>query len=239
LAKGCSLARQSSEHLAGMLGHRALQTNVFAALMLIGAAGVAALFAHVGIDLAGDVVLARDAYDGLDHRSRSDVCSVALMLTIGALLHVVWLALSEARTGRAKIRPTFDELFGPAPWRFVCAVSALTLPALMTMELFDIVADGRRLDDVTDLLGGSTWLGLSITIPVAALVAWLVRSIAKLVMRSHRSLVTVIGRFLAFLLTLCPRVGMCALAPSSGLRLRRRSILSRGSGKRGPPLRAT
>jgi hypothetical protein len=222
-----------------MLGHRALQTNVFAALMLIGAAGVAALFAHVGIDLAGDVVLAHDTYDGLDHSSRSDVCTVALMLTIGALLRVVWLALSEARTGRATIRPTFDDLFGRGRWRFVCLVCALTLPALMTMELFDIVADGRRLDDVTDLLGGSAWLGLSITIPVAALVALMVRSIAKLVMSSHRALVTVIGRLLAFLLPLCPRVGACALAPSSGLRLRRRSILSRRSGKRGPPLRAT
>jgi hypothetical protein len=221
-----------------MLRHRAPQTNVFAALVLIGAAGTAALFAHVGIDLAGDVVLARDTYDGLDHGSRSDVCTAALMLALGALLHTVWLALGEARTGRAAIRPTFDELFGRGPWRFFCAVFCLTLPALMTMELFDIVADGRRLDDVTDLLGGSAWLGLSVTIPAAAFVAWIVRSIAKLVMNSHRALVTVIGRLLAFLLPLCPRVVACAATAGSGLRLRRRSILSRRSGKRGPPLRA-
>jgi hypothetical protein len=221
-----------------MLRHRALRTKVFAALTLIGAACVAALFAHVGIDLAGDVVLAHDTYDGLDHRSRSDVWTVALTLAIGALLRVVCLALDEARTGRSTQRPTLDDVFGPGPWRFACAVVALTLPALMTMELFDIVADGRHLDDVTDLLGGSAWLGLSMTMPIAALVALAVWSIAKLVMSSHRALVTVFGLLLALLTQLHPRVSARSEAPSSGLRLRRRSILSRRSGKRGPPLRA-
>jgi hypothetical protein len=67
------------------------------------------------------------------------------------------------------------------------------------MELFDIVADSRRLDDVTDLLGGSALLGLAVTIPIAALVALTVRYIARLVMNSHRGLVAAIGRFIALL----------------------------------------
>jgi hypothetical protein len=222
-----------------MAGPRAWRTTLFAALLLVGAAGVAAVFAHVGIDLAGDVVLAHDAYDGLDHRSRSDVCSGALTLAIGAVLRFVWLALDEARTGLAPIRPTFDDVFGHGRLRFVSAVVALTLPALMTMELFDVVADGRRLNDVTDLLGGSAWLGLSITLFIATLVALTVRSIAKLVMSSHCTLVKVIGRFLAVIgpLQQCGRARVHA--PTSRPRLRRRSILSRRSGKRGPPLRAT
>jgi len=221
-----------------MPGHPALPKNVFAALALIGAACVAALFAHLGIDLAGDVVLAHDAYDGLDHCSRSDVCAVALTLAIGALLRVVWLAVDEARTGQPTRRATLDDVFGPGPWRFAGAVVALTLPALMTMELVDIVADGRRLDDVTDLLGGSVWLGLSMTIPIAALVGLAFQSIAKLVMNSHHVLVTVFSLLLGFHPQLYPRISTRSVARSSGLRLRRRSILSRRSGKRGPPLRA-
>jgi cytochrome bd-type quinol oxidase subunit 2 len=221
-----------------MPGRRAPRTKLFAALTLIGAACVAALFAHVGIDLAGDVVLAHDTYDGLDHRSRSDVFTVALTLANGALLRVVWLAFAEARTGRATQRPTLDDVCGSAPWRFAGAVVALTLPALMTMELFDIVADGRHLDEATDLLGGSAWLGLSMTIPIAALVGLAVRSIAKSVLGSHRALVTVFGLLLTLLARFCPRMSPRSVARSPRLRLRRRSILSRRSGKRGPPLRA-
>jgi hypothetical protein len=222
-----------------MLGRRALQTNVFAALMLVGATCVAALFAHVGIDLAGDVVLAHDTYDGLDHRSRSEALIVSLALLFGALLRVAWLALDEARTGRAAARPSFDDVFGRERWRFIFTVVALTLPVLVTMELFDIVADGRRLDDVADLLGGSVWLGLGITIPFAALVAQAVRSIAKLVMSSHRALVTVIGRLFALLARLHRQVEKRTPKPSVGILIHRRSILSRPSGTRGPPLRST
>jgi hypothetical protein len=207
--------------------------------MLVGAAGVAALVAHVGIDLAGDVVLAHDTYDGLNHRSRSEVVAAALTLAFGALMRVVWLALDEARTHRVATRPSFDDVFGRGPRRFVYTVVALTLPALLAMELFDVVADGRRFDDPTDLLGGSALLGLSITIPIAALVALTVRTIAQLIMNSHHGLVAVIGRLIALLARVRPRVGERAYEPAGVLRLRQRSMLSRRSRKRGPPLRAS
>jgi hypothetical protein len=221
-----------------MSGYRASGTGVFAALMLVGAACGAALLAHVGIDLAGDFLLARDAYDGIDHRSRSEVFVIAVALGSAALIRTLWLALDEARTGRARSRPTFAAVFGQRPWRFALAVVALTIPALAGMEFFDIVADGGRLDDPLDLLGGSAWLGLGLTLPAAVFVALMVRSIANLVMGSHRALVTVISRLFALLARFGPRVQKSALEPGAGVPFRRRSILSRRCGKRGPPLRS-
>jgi hypothetical protein len=221
-----------------MSGYRASRTGVFAALMLVGAACGAALLAHVGIDLAGDFLLARDTYDGIDHRSRSEVFVIAVALGSGALIRALWLALDEARTGRLRSRPSFEAVFGDRPWRFALAVVALTIPALAAMECVDILAEGGRVDDPTDLLGGSAWLGLGLTMPIAVLVALVVRSIAKLVMGSHRALVTVISRLFALLARLAPRVEKSALEPGVGVPFRGRSILSRRSGKRGPPLRA-
>jgi hypothetical protein len=214
---------------------RALRTKGFAALMLVGAVCTAALFAHVGIDVAGDALLAHDTYDGLDHHSRSDACALALTLAIGALLRVAWLALDEAQTGRRTHHRTLDDVFGPGPWRFAGTVVALTLPALTTMELADVVADGRRFDGVADLLGGSCWLGLTIATPVAAFVGLAVWWIAGLVRGSHRALVTVFGLLLALLPPSCPSAGARSCAPVCGSSLRLRSVLSRRSGKRGPP----
>jgi hypothetical protein len=211
---------------------------VFAVLLVVGAASGAALFSHVGIDLAGDVVLAHDTYDGLDHGSRSEVVAVALSLTLGALLRFVWLALQEARTGRAVSLLRFEDIFGRGPWRFVAAVVALTLPALMTMELFDVVADGRRIDDVTDLLGGSAFLGLGLTIPIAALAALAVRCIAQLIMNVRPGLVAVFGRIIALLARIYSRVHGREHEPGRDHHVRTGSILSRRSGKRGPPLSA-
>jgi hypothetical protein len=212
---------------------------MFAVLLVVGAASCAALFSHVGIDLAGDVVLAHDTYDGLDHGSRSEVVALALSLTLGALLRFVWLALQEARTGRAASLPRFEDVFGREPWRFLAAVVALTLPALMTMELFDVIVDGRRIDDVTDLLGGSALLGLGLTIPIAALVALAVRCIARLIMDVRPRLVAVFGRIIALLARISPRVQKRKHERNREHHVRTGSILSRRSGKRGPPLRAS
>jgi hypothetical protein len=221
-----------------MLGRRALHTKAVAAISILGAASIAALLAHVAIDLVGDFVLTHDTYDGLEHRSRSDVCSVAFVLALGAVLRVIWFALNEARTGRPALRPTFEDVFGNSRVRFACAVIAVSLPALMTMEMCDVVADGRHLDDVTDLLGGSAWLGLSIAVAAAAAVAFLVHGVVRLALLSHRALVTIIGRLLAFLGAPSRRAGARPSAHVVDRRPRRRSILSRRFGKRGPPLAA-
>jgi hypothetical protein len=130
-------------------------------------------------------------------------------------------------------------MFGRGPWRFLGAVVALTVPALMTMELFDVVGDGRRIDDVTDLLGGSPLLGLGLTIPIAALVALAVRCIARLIMDVRPQLVAVFCRIIALLARIDPQVQQGDHAPNRGHHVRTGSILSRRSGKRGPPIRAS
>jgi hypothetical protein len=218
-----------------MAGLRTWQTGVFAALMLVGAAGVAALFAHVGIDVLGDFVLAHDAYDGVDHRSRSEVVALAVTLVLAALLRAVWGAFDEARTGRVHARPTFEDVFGRGPWRFVIAVAVLTLPALAAMEAFDVLGTGGRIDDFADLVGGSVPLALGVTIPTAILAALATRALARFIMHAQRGLVAVIGRLIALIARADARHFAPDAASDHGDLQAQRSILSRRFGKRGPP----
>jgi hypothetical protein len=218
-----------------MVSRRALQTRLFAAFMVVLAACAAALFAHVAIDLAGDVLLAHDTYDGVDHYSRGEVLAGGLGAAATALLRMVWRALEEARIGRSAPRPRFEEIFGRTPWPFVPAVAALALPTLMTMELADVLGTGGRVDDLTDLLGGSALLGSGITTIAALLVAVAARRIARFIFSSHDVLVAAIGRLVVLLTRLNVPMGRRIARSARRRAQRQRSILARRCGKRGPP----
>jgi len=205
------------------------------ALVVVFAACCAALLSHVAIDIAGDFLLAHDTYDGLDHRSRSDVFAFGLTIGIGALLRLVWGAIREAHTGRSGARPGFDDVYGRGPWRFILFVVALTVPALATMEAFDLACSGSSIDGAADLFGGSFGLGFAVTIPVAVLSAFAVRFLARLITASQHSLAVVFERLISLLTrTARARQERSHRRGAAGVR-RNRSILARRSAKRGPP----
>lgn len=218
-----------------MVSRRLPQTRLFAAFMAVLTACGAALFAHVAIDIAGDVLLAHDTYDGLDHQSRGEMVAGGLIALVGLLLRLVWRALAEARGGYAARRLRFEEMFGRSAWRFALAVAFLALPALMAMEYVDVSAAGGRIDDVTDLLGGSLPLGSSLTALAAALCAATVRRIARFVLSKQDVLVAVIGRLIVSQRRLAVATSAYATPSRRRPSHRGRSILSRRSGKRGPP----
>ncbi len=224
MAKFPSVSKKYAPH-AGALG----------ALVVVFAACFAALLSHVAIDIAGDFLLAHDTYDGLDHRSRSDVFAFGLTIGIGALLRIVWGAIREAHTGRCRARPSFDDVYGSGPWRFVLLVVALTVPALAAMEAFDLVCSGSSINAAADLFGGSFRLGFAITIPVAVAAAFAVRFLSRLITASQHSLAVVFERLIALLARTTRPPQRRSQRRGAGAVRRNRSILARRSGKRGPP----
>jgi hypothetical protein len=196
-----------------------------------------AVAAHVGIDIAGDVVLAHDTYDGVAHASRGEMMSGAALGIGFVLLWLVRAALERTRVTHG-MRLTVDDVLGRGPHRFVFAVVGLSIPMLATMECFDITASGGGVDGVADLLGGSIALGLGLTTVIAAAIALIVRRIARFALDSREALARIIGQFFTLLTR---AVAPCDASRSEcgvGLQIGQRSILSRRSGKRGPPLPA-
>jgi hypothetical protein len=218
-----------------MIGTRAAQTRVFAVLVVLFAACTTALIAHVAIDVAGDVLLAHDTYDDLAHHSRGDVSAVLLAIGLAAIVRLLWTAVTEACFGRIAQRIRANEIVGSTPWRFVAATAILSVGALVSMELLDVVTGGGRIDDAGDLLGGSLLLGVSTTLAVGVLVAFALRAAVRLVTASQRTLVHAFVRLIALLTRLPFSSQRCARRRLAIVPIAHRSILSHRAGKRGPP----
>jgi hypothetical protein len=196
-----------------------------------------AVAAHVGIDVVGDFVLAHDTYDGVAHASRGEMMNVAALGIAFVLLWLVRAAFERTRVTRGT-RVSVDDVLGRGPHRFVSAVVGLSIPMLAAMEYLDITAIGGTVDGAADLLGGSFALGLGLTSVIAAAVALIVRRIARVALDSRDALARIIGQFFT---RLARAVAPCDASRSDcgvGLQIGQRSILSRRSGKRGPPLPA-
>jgi hypothetical protein len=140
--------------------------TLIAAVLAI-AGTLAALAAHVAIDVIGDFALTHDAYDGVAHESRGLLLGVAVFVAGAIALRVVWDALVR-RSGSLlavsrRVRSTsFAQTTG-----LICVV---TLFVLVAMELLDCRLAGVAVDGVSDLLGGSIVLG-TVTAAVCGTIA--------------------------------------------------------------------
>jgi hypothetical protein len=226
-----------ARRLAAPRGAALAERLVGAAVALV-AAGIAATVAHLVIDLAGDVLLPRDSYDFVAHHSRAVAVVGALALTAAALLHVLDVALAEARGGDGiSLRAVFDNAVPRrTPWRFVALTVVGAILGLMAMEAFDSLASHGTMDDIGDLFGGSLWLGLGIAIPIAGLTGGLVWRAARFVAESHRAIVHAV----AVLFAIAggqppPGARPCGGVTPMPTPHRRAMILARHAGKRAPP----
>ncbi len=86
--------------------------------MTLASAFVAALVAHVAIDVAGDYLLAHDTYDDHAHGSRY-VASIALAIAAIATLWIfVRAVLAETRAHAVRFMPRYGRRFRPrSPYR--------------------------------------------------------------------------------------------------------------------------
>jgi len=149
-----------------------------AALLVVFAASIAALAAHIAIDLLGDVVLAHDTYDHIAHASRAVISCTALAVVAGAALRLLLAAFDAVRTAPRR-RPPINLVDPRSLGVFVLLVVAVSFVLLAGMEMADLAIAGQSFDDCADLLGGSIWLGAGVTLPIALSAAYLVARIAR------------------------------------------------------------
>ncbi|GAC1442075.1 MAG: hypothetical protein NVSMB59_03780 [Vulcanimicrobiaceae bacterium] len=161
----------------------------------LGVAFVAALGAHVAIDLGGDVVLARDSFDGIAHASRGVVAFgalAALLIAGGAALAA---AVREARGSEDAFCRAVRAAM-PTDVRAFVAIVMLAAPCLVAaMGLMDASLAGHAAS-LDDALGGSLLFGTATTAAIAAVAsaaAWFgMRRFA----RTHRAIVRFLISFL-------------------------------------------
>jgi hypothetical protein len=205
-----------------------LRLTILAALA---AAILAAVAAHVGIDVAGDYLLPDDSYDHVAHGSRELFTIAALLCACGAGTLLMQRMLSAVASLPARVR-----LLRMPRRKFAgaaAAVSALALFIVPLMETFDAIRGGGDIDSLADAFGGSLLLGAGITLACAlavcaaviAVLAWLCRH------RDH------VARFVGSLIARAqpaPRVEFAQRARRSLLTRAREHRAQRRS-KRGPP----
>jgi hypothetical protein len=137
-------------------------------LAVLATALLAAVSAHVTIDVLGDYLVPDDTYDHLAHDSRLLFTVVALALATAAatrcFLHFCAAAASiRTRVRLLRVRPT--QVAG------ACAlVAVLALLFVPAMETIDALQGGADVDSLADAFGGSLLLGVATTL--ACVLAW-------------------------------------------------------------------
>jgi hypothetical protein len=192
-----------------------------------------ALFAHVAIDLAGDFMLARDAYDDVAHHSRESVFVIACLLAAVAGWRTLCAVRGELRGSRGSLRALLYDSVPASLERFVAAVAAAAVPTLLAMAGLDSAIDMRAIGDVDDLFGGSVLLGLVCTLGSAVTFAALTWSAIRALARLDR----VVLRLVAILAERARQSRLCAgtLVRIRPTAFSAATICARSVGLRAPP----
>lgn len=147
----------------------------------------AALVAHVAIDVVGDYVLARDAYDGMAHASRTLVAGGAMALLMCALGLSLHGALAEARGNEGRFCRALATALPRSRVTFAAVVTAGTFVILGAMGGLDTVLAAAPVDDISALFGGSLTLAAGLGSLAGLLAAALVwHAIGRLGRMVHR-----------------------------------------------------
>lgn len=206
---------------------------IVAAAVVLGTIALAAVLAHITVDILGDHLLVHDSYDGLAHGSRQKFSLVAALGALASFIALSCGALRELRGERNALRAI---LLGAVPRPTILSVALLTtgtLLAMSAMEAFDTRLAGIPIDDFGDLLGGSPLLALGVVGLVTPALAFAARALAVALLRS-RAIVTIVAAFVRLLRFAAPPPEL-QLARAPRRLAARRSILARRAAKRGPP----
>lgn len=145
------------------------------------AAALAAAAANVGIDVAGDYLLAHDTYDGVAHHSRALVLAVVGLVLLLAVVRAIFDSLDRRCRSTSSLVATIRGALGD-PVSFAAAAAVVAVVMLVGMESYDSLLTGR-LADLRNLLGGSVTLGAGTALAFGALLGWFthrcIRVIAK------------------------------------------------------------
>jgi hypothetical protein len=205
-----------------------------AAVAVFATALLAAVSAHVAIDVLGDYLVRDDSYDHVAHGSRVvfTLCALGLGAVIG--LYLFSRLCSAAASLRMRVRML--RLRRSHIAAAVAAIALLTLLFVPTMETLDALRAGADIDSLADAFGGSLLLGISTSL--AAALAWcgLLLGIAAWLVRHRERVVRLLVAILCIRATLRAstherRAPSAVLASAPARRARHRS-------KRGPPATA-
>jgi uncharacterized BrkB/YihY/UPF0761 family membrane protein len=198
----------------------------------VGAAALlAAVFAHVAIDVLGDYLVRDDTYDHVAHGSRELLTLIAfgIAASAGALFFSrLCTAAASIRTRVRMLRVTRAQLL-----LAFAAIAAIALVLVPSMEGFDALRAGQDIDDLGDLFGGSLLLGISTTLACAALCSAFIAALGAWLARHRERVASLIG---AFLTARRPRPAGIRLryAPAKTPAMHPARAMKRRS-KRGPP----
>lgn len=202
-----------------------------AAVAACATALLAAVSAHIGIDVLGDFLVRDDTYDHVAHGSRELFTLVALALAAAAALflfsHLCGVAASFSQRVRLlQVRRTHVVAATG------CAV-ILTLLLVPTMETIDAVRAGGDIESLADAFGGSLLLGICTTIACAFLWSGLVIGVVVWLAHHRDRVARLLAAFFRFRGThsLCNRERRAPAAFLASAPARR----ARHHSKRGPP----
>jgi hypothetical protein len=214
---------------------RAIQSAFTVALVVVTSAA-AAVLSHVAIDALGDVLLARDAYDHVQHHSRAIFAGLALL--VAGVLVLCWLleALGRRNGSVVSFLRRLKSEIGTSPWAFAAIVIAVSFAGLVGMEFLDCRIDGVQIGGFANLVGGSIALGCAATALFGSLLGCaahaLVRILAAWEPRMAARLVALLSPKSRNCLDACRRLDVGDAARACGL------LPARNVSKRGPPLAA-
>jgi hypothetical protein len=211
---------------------RGAQAALHASLLGL-AALIAALLAHVSLDIAGDYLLSHDSYDDVAHGSRGVFIVAIVALTFGVCARVLFDLVDRRCGSKASLLRLLRCSLGNPVW-FAARTMAISVVALVSMELLDCSVEHVTFDGISALFGGSLPLGLSAVLLIAALVGWILHRAVTFVAEREPEILTLISCLMASLrIQDHVRVTKRARTPRS---VARSLLLSRSDSKRGPPL---
>jgi TRAP-type C4-dicarboxylate transport system permease small subunit len=200
------------------------------------AALAAALFAHVGIDVAGDYLLPHDTYDDVSHASRYVVLAAVAMLLFAMFVAALSAAIREARGSVDAFGRILRSSLGMGPLPFFVTTLAFAALTLVAMEYADANAAGQAVDDLGDLLGGSLALGLAMLGIATIACATLARRLVELVAGLRRTLVHSLA--IAFAALPARSVATRVMCPRGARTFAASRVFGTTISGRAPPLRA-
>jgi hypothetical protein len=204
-----------------------------AVLLVVLSAAVAALIAHIGIDVLGDYLLPHDTYDDVAHGSRSVVSAGALAVLVAAALRSMFALLDRSRAAvrlecaRARSQPQVIA-------RYASVVVGLAFALVAGMEILDLTLAGQSIDGIEDVMGGSLVLGFGVTFATALGVAVAAWRFAAWIAGAHRQAIRVLCAIVAQRTRHATAAGIRPRA--TRLHFVRVPAIARSTRKRGPPL---
>jgi hypothetical protein len=205
----------------------------FYVLLVVLAATIAAVLAHVTIDVLGDFLLAHDTFDGVEHHSRAVFLGIFVLVAGLVALRFVWELMGRGVGSLRELLRRLRTARGSSPIHFVLHVIAVAVVGLVLMEFLDCTISGSEFRDVADLMGGSLLLGGSTTTVLGAIVAIAVRALFGLIVDWEPCIAAVISRFLCCACACAPAGEQ--YNPEARFLGKRASPLARRGGKRAPP----